>query len=114
MRSTRLLAGLAVALASALAPATALAHAELESTDPPADATLEQPPAEVALVFTSEVDGVFHIHGYDEQVPATTVTAGERIELRFEATRSGQFPIELHLPGESEGVDVGILTVHEP
>ena len=55
MRSTRLLAGLAVALASALAPATALAHAELESTDPPADATLEQPPAEVALVFSGEL-----------------------------------------------------------
>ena len=69
---------------------------------------------EVTLVVTSEVDGVFHNHGYDEQVPATTVTAGERIELRFEATRSGQFPIELHLPGESEGVDVDILTVHEP
>ena len=51
---------------------------------------------EVTLVVTSEVDGILHIHGYDVEVPATEVTAGEVTELAFTARRSGQFPIELH------------------
>lgn len=69
---------------------------------------------DVTLVLDSEVDGVFHIHGYDEQVPATTVTAGETLELSFTTARSGQFPIELHTDDEPQGIDVGILTVREP
>jgi hypothetical protein len=69
---------------------------------------------EVTLAVTSEVDGVFHIHGYDDQVPATTVTAGETTELAFTASRSGQFPIELHTEGSTEDVAIGTLTVHEP
>lgn len=68
---------------------------------------------EVTLVVTSEVDGVFHIHGYDE-VPATTVTAGEVTELVFTTGRSGQFPIELHTDANTVGVALGVLTVHEP
>ena len=31
---------------------------------------------EVTLVATSQVDGILHIHGYDEQLPATEVAAG--------------------------------------
>jgi len=69
---------------------------------------------EVTLTVSSEVDGVFHIHGYDEQVPAATVTAGETVELVFTASRSGQFPIELHTDENTQGVTLGIFTVHEP
>ncbi len=69
---------------------------------------------DVTLVVTSEVDGILHIHGYDAEVPATPVAAGERTELAFTASRSGQFPIELHLEGVAEGVSVGIFTVNEP
>lgn len=69
---------------------------------------------DVSLVVDSEVDGTLHIHGYDEEVPATPVTAGEELRLDFTASRSGQFPIELHTDVAPEGVAVGILTVHEP
>ncbi|MEO6578715.1 MAG: hypothetical protein ABIO99_07460 [Candidatus Limnocylindria bacterium] len=69
---------------------------------------------EVTLAVSPEVDGVLHIHGYDEQIPATTITAGEEIVLTFTADRSGQFPIELHTDGAPQGVDIGIVTVHEP
>ena len=69
---------------------------------------------EVTLRIESQVDGIFHIHGYDEAVPATEVRAGETLPITFEATRSGQFPIELHPEDDPRGVDVGIFTVHEP
>ena len=69
---------------------------------------------EVTLVVTPDVDGVFHIHGYDDQVPATIVTGGEVTELVFPAVRSGQFPIELHTDENTEGASVGIFTVNEP
>ncbi len=69
---------------------------------------------DVTLVLSPEVDGVFHIHGYDEDVPATSITAGEKIELEFTTSRSGQFPVELHTDADPQGVDVGILTVREP
>ena len=89
---------------------------ELALTD---DALTPSAPAvcrgdEVTLTVRSEVDGVFHIHGYDEQVLATEVVAGETAELAFTAARSGQFAIELHREGSPEGVAVGIFTVHEP
>jgi hypothetical protein len=69
---------------------------------------------QVTLVVDSEVDGTLHIHGYDEDVPATAVTAGEELRLEFTATRSGQFPIELHTDAAPQGVSVGVFTVHEP
>lgn len=69
---------------------------------------------EVTLVITPAVDGVFHIHGYDAEVPATEVADGQEIELRFTAARSGQFPIELHLLDAPEGAEIGVFTVHEP
>lgn len=68
----------------------------------------------VTLVLSPQVDGVFHIHGYDEQVSATEVRSGETIELQFTAARSGQFPVELHPAGDPAGVEVGVFTVHEP
>lgn len=69
---------------------------------------------DVTLVVTSEVDGILHIHGYDDQVPATTVTAGVVTELVFTASRGGQFPIELHTDENTAGVALGVFTVHEP
>ena len=67
----------------------------------------------MTLVVDPEVDGVFHIHGLDAVVPATTIAAGEEMTLEFEATTSGQFPIELHPADDPQGVTIGILTVHE-
>ena len=69
---------------------------------------------DVTLRIASEVDGLIHIHGYDEAVSATEVAAGETLELTFRAERSGQFPIELHPAEDPEGIEVGIFTVHEP
>jgi len=68
----------------------------------------------VRLTVMSQVDGVFHVHGYDEELPAAAVRAGEEVVLDFVAERSGQFPIELHADDDPRGVAVGILTVHEP
>jgi hypothetical protein len=67
----------------------------------------------VILLVSSSVDGVLHIHGLDALVPATSITAGEELRLEFDATTSGQFPIELHTAGDSQGATIGILTVHE-
>jgi len=69
---------------------------------------------DVTLTIRSEVDGVLHIHGYDEEVPATPVSQGEVLELAFTAARSGQFPIELHTDENVQGIGVGLFTVHEP
>lgn len=86
-----------------------LAADELRPSDP--EACRGQ---DVTLVIAAEVDAVFHIHGYDDAVPATPVTAGESTEVAFTATRSGQFPIEVHPAGDPAGVEVGVLTIHEP
>jgi hypothetical protein len=67
---------------------------------------------EVTLVVDSEIDAVFHIHGYDEAVPATVIAAGEPARLQFTAEREGQFPIEIHPEDDPRGVEVGIFTVH--
>ena len=69
---------------------------------------------DVILTIDPEVDGVFHIHGYDGQVPATSVDASEELTLEFPAAGSGQFPIELHHDADPTGLTVGIFTVHEP
>jgi len=87
----------------------ALAATEL-SGDPLAVCRGQQ----VTLRLQPEVSGVFHIHGYDDAVPATNVVAGEPIELVFTAARSGQFAIEFHPLDDPRGVGVGVLTVHEP
>ena len=70
--------------------------------------------SEVTLVVTPSADGVVHVHGYDAEVPASPVVAGEPLELSFTAGHSGQFPIEFHTDENTEGVTVGILTVNEP
>ncbi len=70
--------------------------------------------AELTMTVRSAGAGVFHIHGYDAQAPAANVASGEVLELSFSAERSGQFPIEVHLADDAQGVDVGAFTVHEP
>jgi len=69
---------------------------------------------EVTLVISAQVDGVIHVHGYDAELPATELSNGDELSLIFEASRSGQYPIELHRLGSPQGINVGILTVHEP
>ena len=116
--------GLALLGAAALAaciggpPACDALPAEIELTLT-ADTLTPSNPAvcrgsDVMLTITAEVDGVLHVHGYDAEVPATPVVRGEVLELSFAAGRSGQFPIELHTDENAQGVEVGILTVHEP
>jgi hypothetical protein len=68
---------------------------------------------DVTLAIDAEVDGVLHIHGLDDLVPATTISAGEATTLEFVADRSGQFPVELHPADDPQGVSIGILTLHE-
>lgn len=93
-------------------PATIDAALSAEALSPPDPAVCRG--QEVTLRVASEINGVIHLHGYDDQVPATPVTAGETLELRFTAGRSGQFPIELHPEQDPRGHEVGIFTVHEP
>ena len=69
---------------------------------------------QVELSVLSDVDGVLHIHAYDEQVPSIEVSAGGRTEVTFDASRGGEFPIELHTDESEDGASVGVLTVHEP
>jgi hypothetical protein len=68
----------------------------------------------VTITFAIERDGVLHLHGYDDQVPATVVRAGQETVFEFDAVRSGQFPIALHTADGPEELTVGTLTVHEP
>ena len=68
----------------------------------------------VTLIVGVERDGVFHIHGYDDQVQAAAVFAGEELELPFTAVRSGQFPIGYHTNEGSAEATIGTLIVHEP
>jgi methionine-rich copper-binding protein CopC len=69
---------------------------------------------QVTLAIAIERDGVLHLHGYDDQVQAREVRAGEQVSLEFQATHPGQFPIALHTLEDSEELTVGSLTVHVP
>ena len=122
MRRVLAVAGVATLLLSACVsenrPATCDEPAVTVELTLTADSLAPTDPAvcrdqEVTLVVDSKVDGTLHIHGYDEQVPATTVSAGEELRLEFTASRSGQFPIELHTDAQPQGVSVGVFTVHE-
>lgn len=68
----------------------------------------------VTLRIESEVEGMLHVHGYDAELIPIDVGPGLTTEISFDATRSGQFPIELHSEQDSDGSTVGILTVYEP
>ncbi len=66
----------------------------------------------VTLVVAVEAEGIFHLHGYDEEAPETEVHPGDTLTLEFDAV-AGQFPIELHTLDDSGEVTIGSLTVHE-
>lgn len=68
---------------------------------------------EVTIELTVERDATFHLHGYDEEVPAREVTAGETVTLTFDAARSGQFPIAIHTVDGPAEATVGTFIVHE-
>jgi hypothetical protein len=68
---------------------------------------------EVSLELRPEVDGVFHVHGLDAVLPATTIAAGEPVTLTFTPDQTGQFPVELHPADDPQGISIGIFTVHD-
>jgi hypothetical protein len=69
---------------------------------------------DVALTVVAEREGTLHIHGYTDQKVETDLHAGDTATISFTATHLGQFIIELHpLGSEENGVEVGVLTVHE-
>lgn len=67
---------------------------------------------QVTIELSVERDAVVHFHGYDEQLPAREVRAGEDVTLEFQASRAGQFPIEIHASDVAEA-QAGTLIVHE-
>jgi hypothetical protein len=69
---------------------------------------------DVTLIVASETDGVLHIHGYDDQVPAVALEPGESETLEFTADVAGQFIIELHARSGQESTEIAVLTVNEP
>ena len=68
---------------------------------------------DVTLMLRPEVSGVFHVHGLDAHVPATTIAEGEPLNLTFTPDRSGQFPVELHPADDPRGIAIGIVTIYE-
>jgi hypothetical protein len=102
-------------LPAATCPETSIALAATVSADAMDPSSLTACRGQdVTLEITSETDGILHIHGYDEQVPATPLEPGEERTLEFTADVAGQFVIELHArDGETE-TEIGILTVNEP
>ena len=66
----------------------------------------------VTLIVATELDATFHVHGYDDALPATTISVGDEARLEFDASRAGQFPIEIHPADDPRGIEVGILTVY--
>ena len=65
----------------------------------------------VTITIRVQVSGTLHLHGYDDQVPEQPVAAGDVAKLPFTASRSGQFPLELHR--DADEIELAILTVHE-
>ncbi len=124
IRTTLLLSAIALGLAACVAdtrPDDAACSAptiELELTVRADDMVPSDPSVcrdqEVTLVISAQVDGVIHLHGYDAELPATELSNGDELSLIFDASRSGQYPIELHRMDSPQGINVGILTVHEP
>ena len=96
--------------ACAAASVTLEATVTDEAMDPSALAVCRD--QEVTLELHSQTDGVFHLHGYDEQVPATDLVSGETTTLEFVADVAGQFIIELH--SGCHEAEIGVLTVNEP
>jgi hypothetical protein len=69
---------------------------------------------EVTISYTIERDVFLHMHGYDDEVAAREVHAGEVADFQLTAVRSGQFPIVIHTPDGPAETTVGTFIVHEP
>lgn len=67
----------------------------------------------VTITVAVERDGILHLHGYDDLLAAQEVRAGDEIELSFNATHVGQFPIALHPQDGPAELTVGTLIVHD-
>jgi hypothetical protein len=65
----------------------------------------------VHLVIRSEVKGVLHLHGYDEQ--SWQLAAGSAATFDFLADHPGQFVMELHTDDAPQGQGMGVFTVDE-
>ena len=61
---------------------------------------------EVILKWTADQAVVLHLHGYDIEAKVSPAAA---IEMRFTATATGRFPIELHTATHAV---IGHLEVH--
>lgn len=115
-------AGVVLLLAAAfivLRPAPAACPTPAVTLDLTVDATGMTPPSPtvcrgqaVTLNLHAEVDGIFHVHGLDDVLPATQIAAGERRTFEFTPTNVGQFPVELH--SGAEAANLGTLTVDVP
>jgi hypothetical protein len=68
----------------------------------------------VTLQIATQRAGEIHLHGYDTEAPEVPVQPGDTATFKFNATRAGQFIIELHTPNNGPEIQVGLLTVHEP
>lgn len=90
-----LIFGLASCSAGGTAEPTTI-HLAITS-DAPAEPVQEDVPLRslVTLEVTSEVDGLLHVHGYEEEIE---LTAGETAERTFEASMTGAFEVETHDP----------------
>jgi hypothetical protein len=69
---------------------------------------------QVTIEIATQRAGELHLHGYDQEAPEVAVEPGDTATFKFNATRAGQFVIELHTPDEGPEIEVGLLTVHEP
>ncbi len=67
----------------------------------------------VTIQLAVERNAVFHLHGYDAELSAQQVRAGEDVTLTFEAVRAGQFPMAIHTTDGPAEATVGTLVVHE-
>jgi hypothetical protein len=69
---------------------------------------------QVTITFTIQRDGILHLHGYDDLLPAREVRAGQTVDFAFEAVHAGQFPIAVHTTDGPADATVGTLIVNEP
>jgi hypothetical protein len=68
---------------------------------------------EVTIAVAVEQDGILHLHGYDDVLGAMEVRAGQKVDLAFTATHTGQYPIALHTLDGRQELTVGTLVVHD-
>jgi len=97
MRLLRTVLSLTVICLLLTAPALVAAHAELLSSSPEAGETLDEPPAEIALTFDSELDpdgSEFTVTGPDDAV----VGSGE-VDLDIADRNEMRGDVEISEPG---------------